>query len=103
MIRFSIRRPVAVSMVYLTAALLGYAAWRNIPVELLPNTEMPRLSVLARWRGASPETTEAFLTSPLEAAIQQVRGVEKIESTSSEVQGEGQALITVEFARETDM
>lgn len=103
MIRFSIKRPVAVSMVYLTAALLGYAAWRNIPVELLPNTEMPRLSVMARWRGASPETTEAFLTSPLEAAIQQVRGVEKIESTSSEIQGEGQALITVEFARETDM
>lgn len=103
MIRFSIQRPVAVSMVYLTAALLGYAAWRNIPVELLPNTEMPRLTVSASWRGASPETTEAFLTSPLEAAIQQVRGVENIESTSADQQGTGVATITVEFARNTDM
>ena len=58
MIRLSIRRPVAVAMTYAAVALLGVAAWRNIPIELLPDTELPRLTVTGRWRGASPETVE---------------------------------------------
>lgn len=103
MIGVSIRRPVAVAMAYLSIGVLGFAAWRNIPVELLPETDLPRLTVRASWPGASPETTEAFLTAPMEAAIQQVRGVEKITSESSEQYGAGVSSIQVEFARETDM
>ena len=103
MIRFSLRRPVAVTMTYLAVALLGVAAWRNIPIELLPDTRLPRLNVRATWRGASPETIEAFLTSPMEAVIQQIRGVEKVTSESYENQGMGMADIEVEFNRRTDM
>jgi HAE1 family hydrophobic/amphiphilic exporter-1 len=103
MIRLSIRRPVAVAMTYTAVALLGAAAWRNIPIELLPDTELPRLTVRGIWRGASPETVEAFLTSPLESVIQQVQGVEKIVSESFETNGMGTAEIEVEFARDTDM
>lgn len=99
MIRTSIRRPVAVAMGYFAVALLGVAAWRNLPVELLPDTQLPRLTVRGTWPGASPETVEAFLTSPVEAAIQLVRGVEKVTSVSRE----GEASIDVEFTRETDM
>jgi HAE1 family hydrophobic/amphiphilic exporter-1 len=103
MIRLSLRRPIAVTMVYLATALLGVVAWLRIPVELLPDTQLPRLSVTASWRGASPEATEALLTSPLEAAIQQVRGVEKVSSVSDEQNGAGRASIEVELARGTDM
>jgi HAE1 family hydrophobic/amphiphilic exporter-1 len=103
MIRLSIRRPVAITMAYLAVALLGVAAWRNIPIELLPDTDLPQLTVQATWRGASPEVMEAFVTSPIEAAIQQVRGVEKITSTSLDQYGAALAQIQVEFERETDM
>jgi len=103
MIRLSIRRPVAVAMTYLAVALLGVAAWQNIPIELLPNTQLPRLQVSGSWYGASPETIEAFLTSPIESTIQQVRGVEKITSESFEQQGRGVSQVTVEFNRDTDM
>ncbi|UCF40979.1 MAG: efflux RND transporter permease subunit [Gemmatimonadota bacterium] len=103
MIRLSIRRPVAVTMAYLGVALLGVAAWRNIPIELLPDTALPQLNVATEWRGASPEAMEAFVTAPLEGAIQQVRGVEKVTSVSSELFGWARANITVEFARGTDM
>ncbi len=99
MVRLSIRRPVAVAMGYLAVGLLGIAAWRNIPIELLPQAELPRLTVNAEWRGASPETVEAFLTSPLEASIQLIQGVEKVTSTSEE----NRASIEVEFDRDTDM
>jgi hydrophobic/amphiphilic exporter-1 (mainly G- bacteria), HAE1 family len=103
MIGFSVRRPVTVAMTYLAVALLGVAAWRRLPIELLPNADLPQLSVNAQWPGASPETTEAFLTSPLEAAVQQVRGVEKVVSESSQQDGVGNAIVQIEFARDTDM
>jgi HAE1 family hydrophobic/amphiphilic exporter-1 len=99
MIRSSIRRPIAVSMIYLAITALGVASFRNMPIELLPDTELPSLSVTASWSGSSPEVVEAFLTAPLEAAIQQVRGVETITSRS----GEGSTAIEVSFARDTDM
>ncbi|NJD09217.1 MAG: efflux RND transporter permease subunit, partial [Gemmatimonadetes bacterium] len=99
MIGMAVRRPIAMAMVYLTVALLGVAALRNIPLELLPDTDLPRLTVRASWPGASPELTEAFLTAPLEAVIQQVQGVEDINSQSTE----GSAAISVSFQRDTDM
>jgi len=103
MIRLSLRRPVAVAMTYAAVALLGVASWTNIPIELLPDTRLPRLTVTASWRGASPETVEAFLTAPLEAAVQQVRGVERLVSQSYEEQGTGTAQLEIEFQRDIDM
>jgi hydrophobic/amphiphilic exporter-1 (mainly G- bacteria), HAE1 family len=100
MIRTFIHRPIAVSMMYLVVAALGIAAFRNVPIELLPDTDLPRLQVSAQWPGTSAEVIEAFLTAPLEGAIQQVRGVETITSTSSE---RGGSMINVAFARQTDM
>ena len=99
MIRFFVRRPVAIAMAYLAVASLGVFAWRNIPIELVPDTRLPRLTVTGNWPGASPETVEAFLTSPLEATIQLIKGVEKVTSTSRQ----DLATISVEFARDTDM
>ena len=100
MIRPSIRRPVTVTMVYLVLTILGAVAWQKIPIELLPNTSLPRLTVNASWPGASAEALEAFVTSPLEGEIQQVRGVEEVNSTSS---ANGNASVNVTFSRNTDM
>jgi len=99
MIKLSMRRPVAVAMAYVAVALLGVRAWQDIPIELMPDTQLPRLTVQGTWRGASPETVEAFLTSPLEAAIQLVEGVEKVVSESSE----GSATVYIDFSRDVDM
>ena len=99
MIKLSVGRPVAIAMAYFALAFLGLRAWQNIPIELMPDAQLPRLTVNGSWRGASPETVEAFLTSPLEAQIQLIEGVEKVTSTSSE----GSASIEVEFDRDTDM
>ena len=103
MIGGSTRRPVAVAMGCLAVALMGASAWRNIPIELLPDARLPRLNVTARWPGVSPEMVEAFLTSHIEAAVQQVKGVQKVISLSSDQHGHGTSSIEVHFSRDTDM
>ncbi len=99
MIKLSAGRPVAVAMAYFALAFLGLRAWQNVPIELMPSAQLPRLTVSGSWSSASPETVEAFLTAPVEAEIQLVAGVEKVESQSQE----GFAGITVQFNRDTDM
>jgi len=103
MIALALRRPVAVAVGYGALALLGFAAWRRLPIELLPDTELPRLAVTATWPGASPEAMEAQVTAPLEAQVQQVRGVQRVQSVSEEQYGAARGTISVEFARGTDM
>src|SRR5690349_6668619 len=47
-----------------------------------PQVEVPRLQVYSSWNGSSPELIETYITSPLEEAIQGVRGVAKVSSES---------------------
>ncbi|MCL7966715.1 MAG: efflux RND transporter permease subunit [marine benthic group bacterium] len=105
MIDLAIRRPVATAAIYIALVALGAYSFRLIPVELLPDVDYPRLTINATWGGASPEAMEAFVTSPLEAAAQQVRGVRKITSTSrSDDRGTGSSTeIDVEFERDVRM
>jgi HAE1 family hydrophobic/amphiphilic exporter-1 len=104
-IDLSIKRPVATAAIYVALVALGIYSFRLIPVELLPDVDYPRLTVNATWGGASPEAMEAFVTSPLEAASQQVKGVRKITSTSrADPRGTGSsAEIDIEFDRDVRM
>jgi HAE1 family hydrophobic/amphiphilic exporter-1 len=104
-IDLSIKRPVATAAVYVALVALGAYSFRLIPVELLPDVDYPRLTVTASWGGASPEAMEAFVTAPLEAAAQQVKGVRKITSTSrANRRGTGSTTeIDMEFDRRTRM
>jgi multidrug efflux pump subunit AcrB len=92
-------RPVTTAMSFFLVIVLGIASIFNIPLELSPEVEYPKLSVSASWYGVSPEAVEAFLTSPLEALLATVKGVQKISSRSSE----GQSYIDIEFHPSTDM
>src|SRR5688500_19725954 len=100
MIRASIRRPVGVTMLYLVLTALGFVAWQKIPIELLPNTTLPRLTVTAPWPGASAEAREAFVTSPLEGETQQIKGVGTVNSNST---ADGHSVVNHTFGRNSDM
>jgi len=104
-IDLSIKRPVATAAIYVALVALGVYSFRLIPVELLPDVDYPRLTVNASWGGASPEAMEAFVTSPLESAAQQVKGVRKITSTSrADPRGTGSMTeIDIEFDRNARM
>ncbi|MFZ2323355.1 MAG: efflux RND transporter permease subunit [Ignavibacteriaceae bacterium] len=92
-------RPVTALMVFFSVFIIGMVSFFNIPIELLPHTEYPRLSVSATWNGVSPEAVEAYLTSPLEAVLASVKGVKKISSQSSE----GNTYIDLEFHPNTNI
>jgi multidrug efflux pump subunit AcrB len=79
--------------------LAGAMAFVRLPLATRTTVELPRLSVSAFWPGAAPEVIEAYLTAPIEAAVQGVRGVKRISSVSSD----GMAVLTVDLEERADM
>lgn len=69
-------------MLFIALTLLGYVSYKQLPVELLPNAELPMLFVqVSSTQDMDPNYMESEIIIPLEGAISAIGGVEKIEST----------------------
>ena len=99
MIRWATRRPAAVWASCAALLLAGSVAFVRLPLAARTTVELPQLEVSASWPGAAAELVEMYLTSPIEAAIQSVRGVRKTSSESSE----GDASIRVDLDPDADV
>jgi hydrophobic/amphiphilic exporter-1 (mainly G- bacteria), HAE1 family len=97
--RFSVQRPIFTVMVALALVTLGAVALHQLRIDMLPEVEMPRLSVSTRYEGADPEVMERLVTQPVEEIIATVPGVEEIVSASSE----GVSRLTVTFSWGTNI
>ncbi|MDO9614836.1 MAG: efflux RND transporter permease subunit, partial [Bacteroidota bacterium] len=79
--KFIIQRKVLISMLFLGLTFLGYFSYKQLPVELLPNAELPFLFVQASsGTELAPEYMENHVVIPLEGAIGTLEGIESIES-----------------------
>jgi HAE1 family hydrophobic/amphiphilic exporter-1 len=99
MIRAAIRRPVATIMVFLGLMLIGVVSIRRIPVDLLPEINYPKLTVVTRYPDVQAEDVERLITISLEAGVTSLPRVRRVESRSRE----GLSTITVEYEWGTDM
>jgi len=80
----SIRRRVTIAMVILAFMALGLTQLRKMPIENMPNIDIPIVTVVTVYPGAGPEEVEQKVTKPIEDAVATVSGVDEIDSTSQE-------------------
>lgn len=92
-------RPVTAGMFFFSIVFVGLVAVFNIPVELAPEIEYPKLTLNMQWGKVSPEAMEANITSLVEAEIATIKGLKKIKSTSKE----GFAFIDMELHPDADL
>ncbi len=91
---FSVRRPIFTTMVTLIVVILGAVSLSRLQIDMLPDIEMPTLTIRTEYDGASPEVMERLVTQIIEEIVATVPGVEEIMSTSSE----GNSNVRVSFA-----
>lgn len=84
MIRWAVSRPAVVWATITVILLSGTIAFTRLSLATKTEVELPRLNVGLLWQGASAEVMETYLTSPVEAAVQGVRGVKRVDSRSQE-------------------
>jgi HAE1 family hydrophobic/amphiphilic exporter-1 len=91
--KFSVERPVAVTMRIAGLVLLGAVCLTKIPVDLLPNVSIPTLNVSTQWPNVAPEEMETQITRPIEQAVSSANNIYSMSSRSTQ----GQSTVTVQF------
>ncbi|HEX9160174.1 MAG TPA: efflux RND transporter permease subunit [Thermoanaerobaculia bacterium] len=80
----SIKRPVFATVLMLTLVTLGIFSYRRLAIDMMPDVEIPVLTIITEFPGASAETVEREVTKRLEEAVNPISGVKHIYSTSRE-------------------
>ncbi|MFJ2894735.1 efflux RND transporter permease subunit [Streptomyces sp. NPDC087218] len=91
--RFSLAQRALIGLISIVALVFGAIAIPQLKQQLLPTIELPVVSVLAPYQGASPDVVEKQVVEPLENSLKAVDGVTGITSTASE----GNAVIMASF------
>lgn len=79
----SLKNRALIALITIVAAVFGGLALTNLKQELIPSLELPALVVMTTYPGASPEVVENDVSTPVEAAIQGVPGLESTTATST--------------------
>lgn len=91
--RFSVTRPVTVTMRIASLVLLGFVTLQKLPVDLLPKVSLPTVVVITTWPNTAPEPMETEITRPIEQAVNSAPNVYQVNSTTTT----GSSLVQVQF------
>ena len=97
--RLATRRPVAVLVLSATLCVLGWTAWRGLPLDLLPDLQSPTIVVSVRSGDRPPAEMERIYGELLEQrlfAVRDIRNVDQVART-------GRIVATVGFEWGADM
>lgn len=97
--KFSVKKPYTVLVGVVLSIILGVVSFTKMTADLLPNISFPYVIVLTTYPGANPETVEAAVTQPVEAAMATVSNIEGITSVSNE----NYSMVVMEFSQTADM
>lgn len=82
--RLALKYPVSTFLFAITLVVLGYVAFTQLEVDMLPDISIPVVSVSANYNGAGPLDMEQSVTLPIERAVSSVNDVDYVESTTRE-------------------
>jgi cobalt-zinc-cadmium resistance protein CzcA len=95
----SLRRPVLIITFACLLTLLGFYAFRTIPIDAFPDVTSVLVQVVTKAPGLSPEEVERLVTFPIE---QQITGIPHLTELRS-LTKVGLSLITVVFDDQMDI
>src|SRR6202453_5062122 len=94
MVDFFIHRPVFSTVCALMIILAGAVCIPTLPIAQFPNLAPPQVGVTAVYTGASSQTVESAVTTPLE---QQINGAEGMKYSTSSSTNDGVSTVTATF------
>lgn len=97
--RHALNNTLVVMIAVLAIVFLGLYSLLELPIQLFPDVENPRIEITTTWRAATSREMEAQIVEPLERVL---RGIPGMKSQRAMANG-GYSQITLEFGLETDM
>jgi multidrug efflux pump len=84
---------VATSLLMAAILLVGFVAFRFLPLSALPEVDYPTIQVQTFYPGAGPEVMTSSVTAPLERQFGEMPGLKQMSSVSSA----GASVLTLQF------
>jgi len=91
--QISVDRPVTTLMIFVAMVVLGLVSMSMLGLDLMPELEIPSVSVITAYEGAGPEEIETLITEPMEDTLSTISGVDEVISISKE----GMSTVTLRF------
>lgn len=92
-VRFSISKPVTVTVGVILLVMFGLIGLTAIPIQLTPTVDRPVITVTTVWPGRSPQEIIDEVVKKQEQELKNVSNLKRMTSTSSQ----GQATVELEF------
>ena len=93
MIKFLLRRPIAVLMVFLACVIIGIITYNTLPVSLLPDIAIPEITVQVTGDNMSARELENTVVKPVRRQLMQVGKLRDIRSETRD----GSAIVRLKF------
>ena len=99
LVKLSLGNPVAVIVGIIMAVMFGAISLSQLPVQLTPEIDEPKITVRTTWRAAAPNEIEAEIIEPQEDVLRGLPGMTKLTATAKEGVGE----ISLTFAVDMEL
>lgn len=96
---FSVKRPIFTYMIFGAVLLVGLLSFSQMSIDLLPDIEIPAITVVTMYPGASTEDVETRVTKLIEDNVSTVSDLKEVTSKSYE----GVSAVTLQFEWNTNL
>lgn len=101
MVKFLIQRPIAVLMAFTACFIVGLVTYFSLPVSLLPDIDIPQITIQVTSENASARELENTMVAPVRRALLQVSGLNEMRSETRD--GSGVIRLSFDFGTDTDL
>lgn len=99
MLKYILDRPVTATMVLIVIIVLGLVSIRMLPVSLIPDIDVPYITVQVTAPDLSAREIDENVAGPLRRQLVQIKSVKDLRSECRD----GSGTISIEFSQGTDM
>ncbi|WP_088049473.1 efflux RND transporter permease subunit [Virgibacillus dakarensis] len=98
-INFALNNKFAIWILTILVVVTGLYSGMNMKQETMPDITMPNISIVTTYPGAAPNEVAEKVSEPIEQVVQNLQGVETVNSSSME----NASSVQLEFDFDTDM
>ena len=99
--RLALKYPISTLMGSIAILVLGLVSFLQLPIDMLPNIQIPVVSVITFYNGAAPTDMEQSVTVPLERAVSSTNDISYVQSRTRE--GMSQIMVYFNWGTNTDV